>query len=349
MKNILLLSLFLSSAIISVAQVSETHMALVNPKTATWCSPCGEWGIESTEIMVDENIDKAVFIELHNSDLLSNSFNDEILENFPLTLYTPAWYVNGFDRTYHTDLGQIPTYTENNVEAAVDSTYNAPPLANTNFTFSISGDLLTVNTNTKFFQDGNGEYYLAMYVVEDEVDEEQDGAPASYRHDFTLRSGMTETNTYGELINDAPVTSGTEFTDTYTLVLDAEWNQPKIWLAAVIWEKIGGAYSYINAYADYERIAVAIEDNPYASASVDLLQNPTSDISQLLIVSESVAEAQITLIDLNGRVIKDIYNGHLSDGENYIDVPVANISAGLYLIRSNIAGIGYINKIIIAN
>ena len=349
MKNILLLSTFLSLTILSIAQVSETHMALVNPKTATWCTPCGEWGIESTAIMVDENLDKAVFIELHNSDLLSNPFNDEILENYPLTLYTPAWYVNGVDRTFHEDLGQIPTYTENNVQNDVDSTYDVPPLANTNFTFSISGDMLTVNTETKFFQNGDGEYYLAIYVVEDDVDEEQDGAAASYRHDFTLRSGMTSTNTYGEMINDAPVTSGTEFTDTYTLELDAEWQQPKIWLAAVIWEKIGDAYSYINAYTDYERIAVAIEDNPYSSASVSLLQNPTSGTSQLLVNSEFADDAQITLMDLNGRVIKNIYSGYLSVGENYIEVQVADIPAGMYLIKSNIANTGYINKIIIAN
>lgn len=331
-----------------IAQVPETHMALVNPKTATWCEPCGEWGVISTAVMTDESLDKAVFIELHNSDDLSNPFNNEILDNYEYLEYTPAWYVNGVNATYHTDMGQVIVYTEANVKDAVDSTYEVPPIVNSSFTFNLSGDLLTVETDTKFFQDANGEYYLAMYVVEDDVDEDQDGAAADYRHDFTLRTGMTATNTYGELIAEGAIASGSTYSKSYSVTLDPEWIHSHIWIAAVIWEKIGTDYFYVNANADYERIAVGINDNAIVQLGTSLLTNPVVDKAELQLNSDVyLDDVVISLTDINGKNIKKIFNGSLLQGQTAIDIDVHELPAGLYLVKTIANNNQFTNKLVV--
>ena len=318
------------------AQVPETHMALATPKTATWCEPCGEWGVESTEIMVEESMDKAVFIELHNSDDLSNTTNDAILADFPYTAYTPAWYVNGLNVTYAVDGGgQIPTYTEQNVKSAIDSTYEVPPVANSIYEFTLSGNELTVNTQTKFFQSTEGDYYLAVYVVENDVDEDQDGAPANFLRDFTLRTGMTAGNHYGELVASGVIAAGTEYEDTYTVTLDNDWVQSHIWLATVIWQNNGGIYSYVNAFTDYGRIAVGVEELVSADFEIQLINNPAQYSAQLQVGAINYLEnVQIQLTDLQGRILQTIYNGTMLEGNHIIDINLENISSGMYLVNT---------------
>ncbi|MFI5172051.1 MAG: Omp28-related outer membrane protein [Chitinophagales bacterium] len=348
MKKIYIIILGVFICINLSAQVPETHMALVNPKTATWCEPCGEWGVESTELMFGENMDKAVFIELHNSDDMSNTFDTEILSNFPYAAYTPAWYVDGHDATYHTDLGQVIVYTESNVKDAVDSTYAIPPVVNSNFDFTLVGDLLTVNTTTKFFQSADGDYYLAMYVVEDDVDEDQDGAAASYRHDFTLRTGMTASETYGELISSGAVASGAEFTKTYSVTLDAEWIPSHIWLAAVIWQKVGSDFIYINAYTDYGRLAVGVNEIPVVDLGITLTTNPANAFTQAqLNAGEYINNVAMHLTDLQGREIKQLYNGSLTEGQNLIDIDVRDLASGIYLIQTVADNNSFTNKLVV--
>lgn len=129
------------------------------------------------------------------------------------------------------------------------------PIAGLDMSYSISGDVMTVKTKTKFFSAANGEFYLSVFVLEDGIDGgESSGAynqagASAYVHDFVLRD-VSAGNVYGELITTNPAVNSVVDKE-YTFTIKTGWVKTNCYPVAMIWKLDNSAspkHVYINAF-----------------------------------------------------------------------------------------------------
>jgi len=59
--------------------------------------------------------------------------------------------------------------------------------------------------------------------------------------------------------------------------------------------------------------------------------NPTNGIQYINVIADQPLNGQIRLLDINGRLVKDIYTGIFNEGENYFSIDLSNLAKGLYV------------------
>jgi glycosidase len=71
----------------------------------------------------------------------------------------------------------------------------------------------------------------------------------------------------------------------------------------------------------------------------DIYPNPANDFATISISAKYVTNATINLLDVTGKLIKQIINNPLQIGENNMDLPLSNICNGFYLVTITINGV----------
>lgn len=232
--------------------VPQEQKSLFFDLTATWCPPCGAWGIPtfesavaggpvansygSTGVSFDAN--KVCGISSHGStDNLSNTTATEITKFF-----APAGIPSFAEGTklYNQD------YT--NWAKAIQSTIAMTPTAGVGLTKTVSGSAaIDVKTSVKFFSAMTGEFNLAVYFVEDGVIDQQQvagkGLVNPFTHSRVLRGVATlsggTSSTWGAKITSGSVAAGIVFPQSWTFT-PSVGEVSKMHAVAVIWEMSGG-------------------------------------------------------------------------------------------------------------
>jgi PKD repeat protein len=79
---------------------------------------------------------------------------------------------------------------------------------------------------------------------------------------------------------------------------------------------------------------VGIND-PSVSTSFNVFPNPAGENGTVQLYLKQKENVQITMTDLNGRIVKNISQGEMNEGENNISFSTEGIASGLYLIVVN--------------
>lgn len=214
--------------------------------TASWCGPCGDWGAPLIHDYAAEATNGAI--------ICAHAGNGDPMNN---PLYTSF----SDDRTTG---GGVPSFWVGNQKttsaSAMSTLLSTAAIAGVDYTYSISASTMTVETKTKFFSAGQGDYYLSVIVLEDGINGNstagsyaQNGTTNSYpnddyHHDFVLRACATGNNAYGEMILQNP-TANKEVDKTYTISLEPTWKNP--YAVCIIWKYEAGSgapeYKFVNS------------------------------------------------------------------------------------------------------
>jgi hypothetical protein len=224
---------------------SQTQNGFAINYTATWCGHCGDWGAPLIHDYADAAPNGVAICAHGSNDPMNNSLYSSFSSDRTTGGGIPSFWV-GDEKT--TSGGAMTALLGQAATAGVD------------YDYSVEGTTMTVNTKTKFFAAGTGQYYLSVLVLEDGIDGSssagsyaQGGTSNSYpnddyKHDFVLRAAATSGNAYGELISTDPA-KDSEVDKTYTITLDATWKNP--YAVCIIWkyDASSGApeFKYINA------------------------------------------------------------------------------------------------------
>ena len=73
--------------------------------------------------------------------------------------------------------------------------------------------------------------------------------------------------------------------------------------------------------------------NAAVGEDVIIFPNPASDQTQLKINSATIQNAKINIYDLNGRIVRTVYNGSIHSGENYFKISTADLCSGVYELQ----------------
>lgn len=328
--------LFLALMIVSSVRaqdVPEVQQSLITKVTATWCIHCGTWGWNFFANVLEDNNSKAIIWASHYSGNLNNATSNAISSNLNVP-GQPVFVLNNTNQ----GVGSSSVDTKRTaIQNAVNANAEMSPVANAGMLASLEGTELTVKTKAKFFQEGDGNYFLSVYLIEDGVSAAQTGqGSGAVPHKQILRAAMT-TDVFGIELADGAVTSGTEFDETFTMTLDPTWDATKIEVAAIIWKKNGNTYEFVNGNSttDLDATIVSTHDLANAGNSLQVRSDRTAAGTEILLdLRQDFTQSQLVCYSSNGQQMEVLASGALSAGTHTFQFnnPSA-LAPGIYFIH----------------
>jgi len=200
-------------------------------------STCGSFGIPLFNNALSVNTSKVIPMVVHPTS------TDTLFSGSAVNI------ASVYNQTGYPDIAaglQSNLLTLNNINQAVDESYNISPIANSGTSFTIQGDSIIVTLYAKFFGDAIGEYYAAAYILENNINLPQAGInDPAFRHNYVLRTS-TSSSTSGDLIASGSISSTTSFKKRYGLFKPAHWNSSNLRVISVIWKREGTNFIFIN-------------------------------------------------------------------------------------------------------
>lgn len=224
-------------------EVQEKNMAVVAKRTATWCGPCGSWGFPTFDSKKTQFGSKAVYMAWKDA---LNTYNDgdhlfdEVGPKFELG-------------------GSVPTFF-NNFDAgagasAVDDHVNSDVIANSNYEFSVSGTQVNLKTTTKFFQNAEGDYYVAPYMIVDNIVGYQNGhadGNSTVHHNYVAKiakpTTLSSNKDWGYKVGTGKISKGHTVTLEFEATRDLTWHENDISFGVVIFKDVNDTLRFVNAF-----------------------------------------------------------------------------------------------------
>ncbi len=339
-----LLTAFLGLSLISFSQITvpQEQKSLYGVVEATWCGNCGQYGIPTTNNVISQVGNKAIFFSMHaNSSSALHSPTATSIANTIGTSGQPHWTLNGV--SYGGYSGSI----QNTIINAINTNYNASTTdVNVGFEWNVANDTIYVETLTKFFNSLNGDYYLAVYVSEDDVYAYQANydpmiPSGNIYHDHILRTSFS-TNAFGTMISTGAVSAGTTFSNIHKLKVDPAWSTNNIHISVVLWRDNGAGYDFINANGDGVNASDIVEND----MSLDFFVYP-NPVSNEVNISFTQPKSNVTasVYDVTGKVV---FTEELSnDGSFSHNLNLTDLSSGVYYLKMTNDKVSATQKVII--
>ncbi len=223
--------------------VTEKNMAVVAKRTATWCPPCGSYGFPTFEQKKVSFGDKAVYMAWKDAFVSTDGSHlfDEVGPKFELGGSVPTFF-NNFDVAAGA--------------SAVDEHVNAPVIANANYDMVVSGNQVTLKTTTKFFKNVEGTYYMAPYMIVDNIVGNQQGhadGVNTVHHNYVAGiakpSGTSANKDWGYTIAAGSIKEGYTANLEFTMTRDIGWNESDISFGLIIFKKgEDDKLEFVNAF-----------------------------------------------------------------------------------------------------
>ena len=330
------------SSVIYSQTVSTLRIPLICKITATWCNSCGTWGWSLNEEIMNQN-PEALTICMHASttSLLYSPDAATIYGVFtPTSSGVPSWYVDGIRKTQSSTSGGVyTTQTKTAVKSAVDSILIFDAEAGAGFSWSWNNNTLEVSAKSEFFVSSNGEYYLGVYLIEDDIVKYQNGIGNNAIHHPTFRTSLSDP--LGDFLMDGNVNAVTSFVKSYSFTIPSDYVKSKLRLMAIIWKKISGNYVIVNtSVSDY--LMQTTSKNEPAKFLLELYPNPT--FNRQFSISNLNSFNKISVYDLLGKNIPIKLNH--SNNQVFISLP-ENTPPGIYIVQVTKENKTYSQKLVV--
>ena len=331
MKNTLSLFILLAS-LYSFGQ-TQTQKALLYKKADMYCVASGTWGWTAQDLIKSQNDSKAVIFQMYplTSNQLYCLAAKDIDANFGSTNITPEWRVNGIDNTVYVSGLTDVNATEANIQNNVNLTYATPAIVNSAYSMSITQLSPTfykidVNTNTRFFSNATGDFYIGAYIIQGSATAVQDGIGTAAVHTDILMGSMDSTSSFGKLLVSGSVAANTLINTSFSINRNTAGTLTftNLSMVLVIWKKVGTTYQYVNA--SKEQISLTTDEFAEAS-NFNFYPNPAKDMVHM--DNKNDEEVIVTVYNVNGQECMSPI--HFTNEDN---LDVSNLSPGFYFINT---------------
>jgi hypothetical protein len=225
-------------------EVEEKNSVLIAKHTWTGCGPCGGWGFTTFEGLMQNNPDH-VLVSFTRGNL-GGYDNTAIYDFFQNTFELP-----GATPTFHNNLDAGLSVSQ--AETTMD---NIGVVANANYEMVRENGKIKLNTTTKFFQDVEGTFKLAPFLILDGIIANQTGHPdgANTEHklvpiDIAKPVGAAQSDYHGYTIAEGEIHKGYTVNLECEVDADPSWDTNNISFALLIIRDHGdGTYSLVNSF-----------------------------------------------------------------------------------------------------
>ena len=226
----ILLALFLIS---NFGFAQPKRYVLIEEFTATWCGPCGASGKPMMAQILAAHPNDVIGVEIHSSDEFDIPEGNTVAGNLGVTGIPCA----AVDRTYNlagtgAAVGYVPSWTSMVTEALSKPAKVEVKLY---YTINKSSRSLTANIEATFAENTSGDMRFNVFITEDDLIADQNGASANYHHMHVLRDMLGDAwGTIGKI--PSSVTTGQKFTHTYNFNIPADWNIDNLHFIGIVQE-----------------------------------------------------------------------------------------------------------------
>lgn len=173
----------------------------------------------------------------------------------------------------------------------------------------------------------------------------------SYVHDvlkiFTSTNCGQTWQQRGSISGTTLITAGYSTNFAFAPNVQSLWGYKSVNLGAVANQNVRFKFQFTSAgrannlfLDDINITGVVGIESPAATAtaSVGIAPNPSSGTAQVNLHSMTATDAQVQVLDMQGRKVMDIFNGHIVAGETTfnVDGTSAGLSNGIYFIEAKI-------------
>lgn len=230
--------------------VENKSTALFLKTSGTKCPPCGGWGWQVSEGVISENQDAgtAYYLGIFSANFVSEGFITPTANDMDAKWGISSWpsfFVAGNKITPSGTVANVITMVQDEIDAFTEE----KPIANTGVKYTVADGKMMIQSSLQFFKAAEGNYNVAFYVVENDAMWKQSGhatgATAAIPHHYVLRGAAN--GTWGETQATGPIAAGMVKNDIKAeMVIDPSWKMEKVAVYAVIWEKKGTKYEFVN-------------------------------------------------------------------------------------------------------
>ncbi len=322
-------------AALSMGAQSATQWSLFTKVTADWCPRCGTWGWEMMEQTMEELEGKNAFAwTLHYSGGLFNQTAEDLKDNLQ-TFSQPVFFVNDDDQGVLAN--NYPSKVTEVVEV-VDLLSSLGSSVAVNVDAQHAGNQLQVEVDVEFVTDVTGEYYLGVYLVEDNVVGFQASIGNDANHPNVLREALTSTSFGPNIVNDPSAGFRYEESFTHSLPLGQGEDLEDWSVVAIVWN--------LNVNDQYRMFNLGVDQaSPLTSSISDTELRAKFNISainnQINIKTDNGNPYGVTVYDLNGKkVFTSTENGSAI-------LPIAANNTQMYLVEIQYEGSRFSEKVFI--
>lgn len=315
-------------------EVPKTQIPMITKISASWCPHCGNWGWNFFEGLLENNASKAILMTAHYSGDYRTGEGAALASNFGI-ISQPEFYL-GTDKIS----ANSGNYTQmiSMVTNEVNNMANLTPRAQSGLKLGLQPDgMLRVQARAQFFEKTSGEFYLGIYLLESNFVGYQAGQNNMAQHKNIFRGGLGEQD-FGDLLAAGSVEVDQSFEVEHFLNLNATgYQSSNIEIVAVLWEKVGNKYEYVNANSS--TTIEFLSSNEEVNKRVNLFQvSPNPVVSQAtidLVLHQPLDQVFFDVLSLEGKRVASLAApDFLTAGTHRLPWRInGNLSSGVYLLR----------------
>ena len=223
--------------------VDSLQHSIFGKFTATWCGPCGGWGVTRFDDLYNAHQGRALAISLQINDALTNSQNGPLVDEFSSKWQytgTPNFFVN--DHFVGTGASGIPG------EIAAKNTQTPKLTIGTHITQGAGKNAgkLNVNVYVKALADLSGTYHMSALFLYKEIQATQNGSTQNpHTHHHVLASSAINAGAFGEEIF-TNLSNGDTHRWSRVIEYNNNWDMSKMELVFIVWRKSGTGFEFVN-------------------------------------------------------------------------------------------------------
>ncbi len=351
---------YFTKTVSAVSAIVPKHV-VAEEATGTWCQWC-PIGAVFMDMMAETYPDFFIPLAVHNGtgEPMKNVEYDAGLTNFPDFTGFPSIVMDRKELIYPSDIeASYLSLKERVAPVAVDVHATIDSLARKMY---IQGKVTTYTSRT------TAKYNLVLVVAENDVR----GTTSGYRQVNAYAGGANgPMGGYENLPNPVPAAqmkydfvgrkliygfNGTstiipstfnvddEFNFAATYVFPATYDMDQLYVVAMVLDSTTGIA--LNA-AKSEAVTSAVKEQIKELGSLNIYPNPAQGITYLDMELTEAAAVTVELVNQLGQTVRMQDNGKLPAGHSVLPVRVTGLSAGMYMVKMNIAGKSLLRKLVI--
>jgi hypothetical protein len=230
-------------------EVKQQQNAIFFDISATWCPPCGTYGIPAFKAAIETSPEKTIAVNAHVTSSDLGSTTGQNLADFYEATGIPTLVAGNEKTGAYTDID----YTKGVLLGFANKIWAKTSMVNTLIETKVEGEDLKITTNSKFFSDAStdGKYRMAVWMLEDgvkNIQQHSTGGAKVIDHNHLLRASLTPT--FGQELSSTPILKDQIIKNDFTLNIAGK-DKTKLTIVAVVWKETSKNgkpyYEYVNA------------------------------------------------------------------------------------------------------
>jgi thiol-disulfide isomerase/thioredoxin len=217
---------------------SAVQKALVTDFTATWCGPCGAYGMPQMSDLKSKYSESAVLMAIHGTgnDPLTNSKGTAYVSSLGISSF-PTIQLQMKDEIYSPNPANY-----NVVYGKIEALNAEAPRVGINIAHVIDQNAQTITLKSRFtsLSDLSSEKFgVAMYVMEDNIMSFQNGTNegASFIHEDVMRTNSG--STWGTVVTGDKLKANVASDFEFKISLNPNWDPAHLYAVAVVYKLNG--------------------------------------------------------------------------------------------------------------